>query len=165
LPLVAVFATNSALLWTHGIRDNNGGVFESQSSVSRSWIDQVVPDNESVALLQVQPSGCQRQLGYAYLLTEFFNDRVDSMPQLGVAPYGGLPSDVVDVNSAGQLIDADGQTLTARWIVAPSGVEVRGTPVAEGTTDHLVLWRVQGESVKMLARSNRQVEAQACNTA
>lgn len=165
VPVVAVLAANSALLWTHGIRDNNGGVFESQSSASRSWVDRVVPDNESVALLQVQPSGCRRQLGYAYMLTEFFNDSVDSTPLLGAVPYGGLPAEVMDVSRAGQLVDTDGQTLTARWIVAPSGVEVRGTPVAEGTTDHLVLWRVRGESVKVLARSNHQVELQACNSA
>jgi hypothetical protein len=165
LPLVAVFATNSALLWSHGIRDNNGGVFESQSSASRSWIDAIVPDDESVTLLQVQPSGCQRQLGYAYMLTEFFNDRVDSMSQLGVAPYGGLPTEIVHVTHAGQLVDTDGRTLDTRWVVAPSGVEVRGTAVAEGTTDHLVLWRVNGESVRVLARSNRQVESQACSTA
>jgi hypothetical protein len=165
LPLVAVFAANSALLWSHGIRDNNGGVFESQSSASRGWIDAVVPGDQSVTLLQVQPSGCQRELGYAYMLTEFFNDRVDSMPQLGVAPYGGLPTERVHVTRAGQLVDTDGQTLDTRWVVAPSGVEVRGTAVAEGTTDHLVLWRVQGETVRMLARSNRQVESQACNSA
>ena len=135
------------------------------SSASRSWIDAVVPDDQSVTLLQVQPSGCQRQLGYAYMLTEFFNDRVDSMPQIGVAPYGGLPTEIVHVTHAGRLVDTDGRTLDTRWVVAPSGVEVRGTPVAEGTTDHLVLWRVHGESVKMLARSNRQVESQACSTA
>lgn len=165
VPLVAVFATNSALLWSHGIRDNNGDVFESQSSASQSWIDAVVPGDQSVTLLQVQPSGCQRQLGYAYMLTEFFNDRVDSMPQLGVAPYGGLPAEIVHVTRAGQLVDTDGRTLDTRWVVAPSGVEVRGTAVAEGTTDHLVLWRVHGESVKVLARSSRQVESQACSTA
>jgi hypothetical protein len=165
LPLVAVFATNSALLWIHGIRDNNGGVFESQSSASRSWIDAVVPGNQSVTLLEVQPSGCQRELGYAYMLTEFFNDRVDSMPQLGVAPYGGLPTEIVHVTSAGHLIESDGRKLKTRWVVAPSGVEVRGTAVAEGTTDHLVLWRIRGENVKMLARSNHQVESQACTAA
>jgi hypothetical protein len=165
LPLAAVFAANSVLLWTHGIRDNNGGVFESQSSASRSWVDAVVPGNQSVTLLQVQPSGCQRELGYAYMLTEFFNDRVDSMPQLGVAPYGGLPTEIVHVNRTGQIVETDGQTLRTRWVVAPSGVEVRGTAVAEGTTDHLVLWRIHGESVKMRARSNHQVESQACSTA
>jgi hypothetical protein len=104
-------------------------------------------------------------LGYAYMLTEFFNDRVDSMPQLGVKPYGGLPSDIVDVNRAGQLVDADGRALAERWIVAPSGVDVRGTPVAEGTTDHLVLWRVRGENVRLLASSAQQVESQACSSA
>ena len=165
LPLLAVFATNSALLWSHAIRDSNGGIFESQSSASRSWVDAVVPEEQSVTLLQVQPSGCQRQLGYAYMLTEFFNDRVDSMPQLGVAPYGGLPTEIVHVTRAGHLAESDGKTLKANWVVAPSGVEVRGTVVAKGTTDHLVLWRVQGEFVEMLARSNRQVESQACNTA
>jgi two-component system response regulator AlgR len=81
--LIAVFAVNSALLWTHGIRDNNGDVFASQSSATRGWVDQIVPDDQSVTLLQVQPSGCQRELGYAYMLTEFFNDRVDAALELG----------------------------------------------------------------------------------
>jgi hypothetical protein len=164
MPVVAVLVTNSALLWTHGIRDNNGGVFESQSSASRSWIDGVVPGDESVTLLQVKPSGCRLQLGYDYMLTEFFNDRVDSMPDLGGAPYGGLPAETAHVNRQGQLLDSDGQLLAARWIVAPSGVDVHGTAIAEGTTDHLILWRVDGEIVKLGARSDLQVELQACDT-
>ncbi len=165
LPLVAVLLVNSALLWSHGIRDNNGNVFESQSSASRSWIDRIVPADESVTLLQVQPFGCQRRLGYAYVLTEFFNDRVDSTPQLGVAPYGGLPTETVHVSDSGRLVARGGRFLTAHWIVSPPGVEVRGTPVAEGTTDRLVLWRVHGSRVKVLARSDRQVESEACNGA
>jgi hypothetical protein len=165
LPLAAVFAVNSALLWTHGIRDNNGDVFASQNATSRSWVDRVVPENASVTVLQVQPAGCQRELGYAYMLTEFFNDRVDAMPELGVAPYGGLPPDEVHVTSTGRLVDNEGQKVSARWLVAPSGVEVRGTAVAEGTTDHLVLWRVSGDQPELVASSNRQVESQACNSA
>jgi hypothetical protein len=99
------------------------------------------------------------------MLTEFFNDRVDAMPELGVAPYGGLPSDEVHVTSTGRLVDNEGQKVSARWLVAPSGVEVRGTAVAEGTTDHLVLWRVSGDEPELVASSNRQVESQACNSA
>lgn len=164
LPLVAVLAANSALLWTHGIRDNNG-VFGTDSSASRSWVDRIVPDNESVTLLQVQPSGCQRQLGYAYILTEFFNDRVDAMPQLGGQPYGGLPDETVHVSQAGQVVDTGGNLLTANWVVAPSGVEVRGTPVAEGTTDRLVLWHVPSGRVEVRARSDHEVKSQACHGA
>ena len=162
LPLIAVFAVNSALLWTHGIRDNNGDVFASQSSATRGWVDQIVPDDQSVTLLQVQPSGCQRELGYAYMLTEFFNDRVDATPQLGVAPYGGLPNETVHVSDAGRLIGLDGRALRSSWVVAPSGVKVSGTPVAEGTVDRLVLWHVPAGRVEVHAASDHQVESQAC---
>ncbi|MDX6402104.1 MAG: hypothetical protein QOF27_2710, partial [Gaiellaceae bacterium] len=162
LPLIAIFAVNSGLLWTHGIRDNNGDVFATQSSATRGWVDQIVPNGESVTLLQVQPSGCRRELGYAYMLTEFFNDTVDATPELGIAPYGGLPNETVHVSLAGHLIDTDGRSLSTRWVVAPSGVKVSGTPVAEGTTDRLVLWHVPAGRVEMHAMSDRQVEAQAC---
>jgi hypothetical protein len=162
LPLIAVFAVNSALLWTHGMRDNNGDVFASQSSATRGWVDRIVPDDQSVTLLQVQPTGCQRELGYAYMLTEFFNDRVDATPQLGVAPYGGLPNETVHVSGAGHLIGLDGRALRSSWVVAPSGVKVSGTPVAEGTVDRLVLWHVPAGRVEVHAASDHQVESQAC---
>jgi Dolichyl-phosphate-mannose-protein mannosyltransferase len=164
LPVVAVFVANSFLLWSHGIEDNNGDVFGSDTAAARSWIDRVVPGDESVTMLDIQPS-CQRRLSYAYLLTEFFNDRVDSMSQVGVPAYGGLPKDTVDVNDAGRLVQSDGRILRARWIVAPSGVKVFGRPVAEGTVDHLVLWHVPDGDVELAARSNAQAAAQACNSA
>ena len=41
------------------------------------------------------------------MLTEFFNNRVDATPQLGVAPYGGLPNETVHVSGVGHLIGRD----------------------------------------------------------
>jgi hypothetical protein len=96
------------------------------------------------------------------MLTEFFNDRVDATPQLGIAPYGGLPNETVHVSGAGHLIGLDGRALRSSWVVAPSGVKVSGTPVAEGTVDRLVLWHVPAGRVEVHAGSDHQVESQAC---
>ena len=40
-----------------------------------------------------------------------------------------------------------------------------GAPIAEGTTDRLVLWRIPQRRIVMHARSDRQVESQACRGA
>jgi hypothetical protein len=161
-PLVVVFAMNSALLWTHGIRDNNGDVFGTQTDATRDWVDAIVPRGQAVALLQVTAT-CSRSLAYDYLLTGFFNDRVDAMPQIGGEPYGGLPNELAHVRKTGRVADHNGQLLAADWVVAPRGVRLQGRPVAMGAEDHLVLWHVGTPRVRLRASSDRQVEADACS--
>jgi hypothetical protein len=164
VPVLVVFLANSTLLWDHDISDNNQNVFAKGNSASRDWIDRNVPKSQSVTILDVQPPGCGARLGYAYLLSEFFNDRVDAMRTLGGPGYGGLPSDTVHVDRRGRLVDSSGMALDARWLVTPPGVEIRGQRAAQGTLENLVLWHTRGE-VRVRARSDRQVESQACGIA
>jgi len=164
LPVLLVFCANSALLWDHDITDTDQRVFANRSSATEGWIDRAVPKSQSVTILDVQPPSCGARLGYAYLLSEFFNDRVDAMPTLGGPGYGGLPSDTVHVDRRGRLVDSSGMALDAQWLVTPPGVEIRGQRAAQGTLENLVLWHIRGE-VRVRARSDRQVEAQACGVA
>ena len=115
-----------------------------------------------MALLDVASASCGSQLSYAYLLTEFFNDRVGAMPQIGGVPYGGLPDELAHVRTSGRIVDHNGELLAADWVVAPAGVKLRGKPVATGTTDRLVLWHITTPRVQVLASSDREVEADAC---
>lgn len=161
VPVAAVFLANAAFLWTHDIRDNNTNVFAYQNSAKRGWIDSKVPAGQRATMLYVPSPHCSGKLPYAYLLTEFFNDRVNAAPNLDAPPPGGLPSKPVHVAPNGGIVDGSGTSLGAKWLVVPAGVKVEGTPVAEGTSQRLVLWRVDAP-LRVHAGSDRQLSAQAC---
>jgi len=161
VPIVAVFMANSALLWQHGIDDWDQQVFTSPNTTGERWIDDVVPNDETVSMLDVSGPHCDSHLGYAYVLTEFFNDRVDSEARVGVPAYGDIPSFPLHVTPDGRLVRSSGKTLTAQWLVAPRGVELKGTRAAVGTLQRLVLWHIEGP-VRVRAGSDRQLEADAC---
>jgi hypothetical protein len=164
LPVVAVFAANSVMLWRHGIDDRNQHVFASRNDPERHWIDDRVPGDQTVAMVDVLGPHCNSRLAYAYALTEFFNDRVDLEARLRLLGYGDIPSTRVRVGRSGKLVRPSGRALRARWVVVPDGVELDGSRVADGTRQHLVLWRTDG-AVTVDARSNRQLENRACTRA
>ena len=161
VPIVAVFMANSALLWQHGIDDWDQQVFTSPNTTGERWIDDVVPNDETVSMLDVSGPHCDSHLGYAYVLTEFFNDRVDSEARVGVPAYGDIPSFPLHVTPDGRLVRPSGETLTAQWLVVPRGVELKGTRAAVGTLQRLVLWHIEGP-VRVRAGSDWQLEADAC---
>jgi hypothetical protein len=161
LPVVAVFAANSALLWRHDIDDWKSQVFASREDTGRRWIDDRVPNGQTVLMLAVVGPHCGPNLAYAYALSEFFNDRVEREARVGLPAYGDIPSTPVRIGRSAGLVRRTGGALRAHWVVVPEGVHVKGTAVATGTRQHLVLWRTHGR-VSVGARSVRQVEADAC---
>ena len=155
--------SNSALLWRSGIDASRTDVFPNRSDGSIAWIDARVPARRTVTMLYVPVPRCP-SLGDAYALTEFFNDRVGPIPQFGAVDPNGLPSEAVRIDQHGRVLRPSGAPLSTDWLVVPSGVRVQGRPLAVGTNERLVLWRVPGR-VRLRARSEGEVEAeaQACN--
>jgi hypothetical protein len=160
LPVAAVVVASSALLWRDGIVASHQHVFAGRSDLQLAWVDRAVPAGHVATMVYVPSPRCPH-VAYAYELTEFFNDRVGPMKQLG--PSGGdLPEEQVDVAADGRLVRPSGRALVADWVLTPRGVAVRGTRAAEGTVERLVLWRVGGVVV-VRARSDRDLEAAACS--
>lgn len=153
-------SSNSVLLWRSGIDASRKDVFPNRSEGTIAWIDARVPAGQRVTMLYV-PSSC-RKFGDSYALSEFFNDRVGPMPQFGVVDPNGLPAESVRLDQRGWVIRPSGARLLTDWLVVPSGVRVDGDPVAVGTRDRLVLWRVSGH-VTLRAQSEERLEAQACD--
>jgi len=163
LPVAAVFLANSVFLWQHNIEDWNQvrAVF-GHSMTGERWIDDAVPDDQTVAMLAVGGSGrCADRLNYAYTYSEFFNDRVDQEARVDLPSYGDIPSSSVTVGRNGRLAAPSSRAVTARWWVVPNGVRVNGRLVARGTREHLALWHTDGP-VTFAARSNRELTDEAC---
>jgi Dolichyl-phosphate-mannose-protein mannosyltransferase len=153
--------SNSVLLWRSGIDAARTNVFPDQSAASLAWVDAHVHGGQAVTMLYVPMRHCP-SLGNSYALTEFFNDRVGRVPQFGAVDPNGLPAESVRIDDRGWVLRPSGAPLSTDWLVVPAGVHVEGSPIARGARDKLVLWRVPGH-VSLRARSEGQVEAQACN--
>jgi hypothetical protein len=159
-PLVAtVFVANSAMLWRHDINDWQPAIGPHDTGVR--WVDKVVPNEQTVLILNVSGPRCSGQSSTASVLAEFFNDRIDREARLGLPAYGGIPSFSVRVGRNGHLVRASGRVVTTRWVIAPDGVKLRGAPVARGTRQHLVLWHTTG-TLTVDAHSDGELQSQAC---
>jgi hypothetical protein len=157
--LGAVFVANSAFLWEHGITSSHWRVFADRKASTLAWVDDAVPGGATVTMLD-PGAGCSR-FGAAYSLTEFYNDRVGPVTQLGQPVERWLPIEQVRVRPDGTLVRTAGQLLKTNWVILPPGVSAHGTRVREGTLAGLVLWRVPGV-VTVGAQSDRQLAQEAC---
>ena len=155
----AIFIVDAGFLWNDGIAASHWGVFAGRSSAERVWVDSV-PAARDVTILAMGAPGCSR-LGYAYPLTEFFNDRAAHVAQPGQVIDDGLSTQPVTIGAEGVVRDSTGRPLTVSWLVLPPGIEARGTRVAEGTRQHLTLWHVAGPVV-LRTYSPAEVAARAC---
>jgi len=165
LPVVAAsFVAGGAIMWKRTIDDSNKGVFADQSVSTRAWVDRAVPKNASVALVTVYAGAClNRVTRYSFLFTEFFNERIEHVPYVGVGLTVGPPTHQLHVAQDGTLVTGAGAPLAARYVVVPHGVGVRGRRLAVGTVASLVLWRTAAGIVQIPgARSDADVVASAC---
>ncbi len=160
-PVAASFLVNGALLWHHSFDASRWHVFADRSDAALAWVDGAVPSGAEVTVADVSSVRCP-QFGYAYPLTEFYNDRIGLVAQFSRPPANALPTEWVKVGSDGRLVGRSGRPLVADWVVLPPGVRPRGRPVAEGTRGHLVLWRVPGV-IAVGAGSERKLAARACD--
>ena len=160
--VAAVFVANSVTLWRHDINDWQPAIGPHDTGVR--WVDRIVPNDQTVLILDVVGPRCTGQTSTAGALAEFFNDRIDREARVGGPAYGGVPSFSVRVGRNGHLVRASGQVVTTNWVVAPRGVKLRATPIAHGTRQHLVLWHTPG-TLAVDAQSNGELRSQACTPA
>ena len=146
LAVAAVFfVTGGAIMWDRTIKDTDKGVFPNHTLAARGWVDAAVPSSAKVTLLTDGSGQCSSTTDrYAFLMTEFYNDRIERVPYVGFPLDYGPPTHRVHVSANGTLRASDGRPVAARYIVAPRGLIVAGRRLAVGTNARLVLWQTSG---------------------
>lgn len=160
VPVAATLVTNAALLWQHGLTASRWHAFGARTDSALAWIDAAVPAGRTVMIADLSSSQCAKY-GVAYPLTEFYNDRVGPVGQLSRPADNALPTHWLRLAADGKLIGPSGRPLAAKWVVLAPGLRPEGTPIAHGTREGLVLWRVPGV-VAFPSRSEAELTARAC---
>jgi hypothetical protein len=131
--------------------------------LDRSWIDDRVAPDASVAKLFVESSRCgtSRTTRHSLFLTEFFNDTVHRAAYIGDSVPDGIPSERVDLDS-GALVLESGGPFVADYVFTQPGIELNGEEVARGSSADLVLWRIGGAVRVTNALTNEDVRTIDC---
>jgi glycosyltransferase involved in cell wall biosynthesis len=125
-------------LWTHSFpRLASSSYSQGVSPGHRSWIDRAVGSGARVAV--VWAGGNELSVWE----NEFWNRGVAQVYDLGTPLPGNLPSTAVAVDRAtGILRSPAGGTIGERYVLAPTTVDLLGTPIARDAPKQLVLYRV-----------------------
>lgn len=160
--ILATFAIVAVLAWERMADAPEDAVF--RGGLSRSWIDDRLPEDASVTKLYLVSTRCpaSAQTWHALYLTEFFNARVERAAYIDDSVPDGLPIKRVDVASGGRLVGEDGSTLVADYVYTQPGIELDGEKLASGTTAGLVLWRIDGPVTVPGARANDDLRTADC---
>jgi glycosyltransferase involved in cell wall biosynthesis len=125
-------------LWTHAFPRLGASAYaQGISSGKRGWIDRAVGSDDRVGVIWAGGNDL------AVWENEFWNRSVARVYDLGTPMPGGMPSTRVHVEQAtGILRGARGETIDQRYVLAPTGVDVRGRRIAADPGKNLVLYRV-----------------------
>jgi glycosyltransferase involved in cell wall biosynthesis len=126
-------------LWTHSFpRLATSAYRQGISPGKRGWIDRAVGPSRQVAAIWAGGNDL------AIWENEFWNRSVARVYDLTTPLPGGMPSTPVSVQqSTGIFRDAaTGREIDQRYVLAPTGVDIRGTRIAADSGKNLVLYRV-----------------------
>jgi hypothetical protein len=140
VPVALVFALDGAFAWDVRIDAARNETFAPMNAQTVSWVDRAVPDDAEVATLT---PGVSIETRDALRLTEFFNASIGPAYDFGGGYAPTLASEKVRV-AGGRVVVSDTGEIAAEWVVAPRGLELVGDVEAEGTTEGLRLWHVEG---------------------
>jgi hypothetical protein len=159
--VLAVFAATAILAWDRMIGAPEDAVFAG--GLERAWVDELVPQNASVAKLYLESAACPASATtrHALFLTEFFNSTVDRAAYIGDSIPDGLPIDRVEVEDR-RLVLPTGAPLVADYVFTQPGIELDGRRVGTGTVAGLVLWETGGEVRMAGARTTADVRTADC---
>jgi hypothetical protein len=114
-----------------------------------NWIDDAVPRAAEVAVVWDQraaPLGRPDPVAFRLMALEELNASIGPVYRVGRPTYyeGFLPTRPLVVRADRTLVDLDGRTLRARYVLAPSRTPVAGRVVATGSRGALQLVEVDG---------------------
>jgi glycosyltransferase involved in cell wall biosynthesis len=125
-------------LWTHSFpRLASSSYAQGVSPGHRSWIDRTVGRNAHVGVVWAGGNDL------SVWENEFWNRSINRVYDLTTPLPGDMPSIPLAVDQAtGILRGAKGQTIRERYVLAPTSVDLLGTPIARDAPKNLVLYRV-----------------------
>jgi Dolichyl-phosphate-mannose-protein mannosyltransferase len=141
LALLGLFLVLSRPVWSgvNGVlRSGEGALFQGIQGVERDWIDDRVPDGDSVAVLWTG-----RADRFTVNQNEFFNAHVGDVYYTSSPTPGGIGETPVTIEADGTLRTPDGGTVDGPYALLDGSVTPDGEAVARddlGTT----LWRLNG---------------------
>jgi 4-amino-4-deoxy-L-arabinose transferase-like glycosyltransferase len=143
LVLLGLFVVLSHPVWSgpHGVlRAGEGALFTGIRGVDRDWIDQSVPDGDSVAVLWTG-----RADRFTVNQNEFFNRSVGDIYYTVAPTPGGIGETPVAVDPVdGTLRTADGKTIDAPYALLDGSISPEGRIVASDTSLGITLWQLSG---------------------
>jgi 4-amino-4-deoxy-L-arabinose transferase-like glycosyltransferase len=142
LVLLVLFVVLSRAVWSgpHGVlRAGQGALFTGIRGVERDWIDQHVPDGDSVAVLWTG-----RADRFTVNQNEFFNRAVGDVYYTVAPTPGGIGETLVHASADGTLRTADGKTIDAPYALLDGSVSPEGTIAAQDGPLGMTLWRLSG---------------------
>ncbi len=117
------------------------------------WIDHAVGENENVVVLWISPEG-EADVGRAertVWMSEFFNRSVGSVVEIGAPTPYALPH--TDARLDGQTVRlVSGESLEARYVLAPCWVAIDGKVVARDALVGWNLYSVQPGPTRVVSR-------------
>jgi hypothetical protein len=145
----AVFAATT--LAAHGSMSvASGGASTVGIGQDSRWIDRAVPDGADVLALWVSP-GPDGDFGPAsrdIWMSEFYNRTVGRVVEVGTPMPYDLPHEKGTI-ADGILRAASGDSITARYVLAPCGVVVQGQVVAHDPQVDALVYRVSGAALRV----------------
>lgn len=143
LAVLGLFAVLSAPVWSgpYGVlRAGEGAVFTGIRGVERDWIDQRVPDGDSVAVLWTG-----RADRFTVNQNEFFNRAVGDIYYTVAPTPGGIGETPVGVDPTdGTLRTAEGDTIDDPYALLDGSISPDGDVVAADVPLGITLWRLAG---------------------
>lgn len=132
---------------------DSGGRSTAEIGFDARWVDHGVPRGSDVLALWVSPAH-DTDLGKEYRviwMSEFFNRTVGTVVEVGAPMPYDLPHVVGSIDD-GVLLDADGASIAARYVLAPCRVVVAGRIVASDRRVDAVVYRVPAGPVHVAPR-------------
>jgi hypothetical protein len=125
-------------LWTHSFpRLASSAYAQGVSPGHRSWIDRAVGRHARVGVVWAGGDAL------SVWENEFWNRSVGRVYDLTTPVPGGMPSTRLAVDRAtGILRGPHGETIGERYVLAPSSVDLLGTPLARDASKELVLYGI-----------------------
>ncbi len=156
-----VLAANLSLAWRSAFVDP--ATYGLSRPGTRSFVDAQVGDAADVTVLVVHAQCLRADTErFATLETDYFNRSVRRMVWVNEGEGGDVGPSSLTVLADGRLVSRSGHAVTARYLVAPPGVVVRGRRLGAGMAASLVLWDVAGPVRFENAHSDRQLFATSC---
>ena len=123
----------------------------------QTWIDDAVPQGESVAVLWDQRSTASAPDPdyFPLMVAAALNESIGRFLRLGTETFyeEWLPTTRVTVGPDGILVDPTGERIRARFALVPCSIDVAGRVVARGADGRLALVRTDGGPLRLLGRA------------